>query len=120
VSERVDGEQLALDLAPGPPRRRRAGARSSFHVRSHVTAEEAAAGEARALGQEAAILGDFLIWGPLARVTPSELHRYFPDLPITSIRRALTNLTKRGRLIHYKADRRPGPHGAAESTWGLA
>jgi hypothetical protein len=44
----------------------------------------------------------------------------FPQWPITSVRRALTNLTNRGLLIHHKADRRPGPFGAKESTWSLA
>jgi hypothetical protein len=54
------------------------------------------------------------------RWTPSELHMVFPQWPITSVRRALTNLTTRGLLTHHTADRRPGPFGAKESTWSLA
>jgi hypothetical protein len=113
-------EQLGLDLAPDPPKRRRAVARSSFHVRSHVTTEEAAAGEERAATQEAQVLDHFRASSPGRRWTPSEMAFYFPAWPITSIRRALTNLTARGWLVHFPADRRPGPHGARESTWGLA
>lgn len=112
--------QLPLDLAPEQPRRRRAEARSSFHVRSHVTAEEAAGGEERTARQEDAIVEWFRARPRGSRSTPSEVHAAFPRWPITSIRRALTNATRAGLLIHYPGYRRRGPHGAMESTWGLA
>jgi hypothetical protein len=109
--------QLPLDLAaempPAPARTRR-----SFHVRSHVTAEEAQAGEARARTQEAVILGWFRL--ERARLTPSEVHSICREWPLTSIRRALTNLTTAGLLTHHPGDRRPGPFGAKESTWSIA
>jgi hypothetical protein len=122
-------EQLDLILEPpDPPRQERTQALRSHHVRSHQTAEEALAGEARARAQEASILGYFQAFAGTAacegatpgRWTPSEVHAVFPQWPVTSIRRALTNLTSAGRLVHYPADRRPGPRGARESTWGLA
>lgn len=43
-----------------------------------------------------------------------------PPPLLTSVRRALTNLTNLGLLVHYKHDRRESPRGARESTWGLA
>jgi hypothetical protein len=125
-------QQLALQLddAPAP----RPGRPRSHHVRSHQTVEEAAMGEERAQRQEAAVLNLMRAFRNVAqatraapgRWTPSEVAAMFPAWPITSIRRALTNLStaRPGQpdppLVHYPADRRPGPHGAKESTWGLA
>jgi DNA-binding GntR family transcriptional regulator len=117
--------QLPLDLAaempPAPARPQR-----SFHVRSHVTAEEAQAGEARARTQEAQVL-EWLRrftrsqrFATGSRWTPSEIARAFSSWPLTSVRRALTNLTTAGLLTHWPGDRRPGPFGAKESTWSIA
>jgi hypothetical protein len=123
-------KQLELELSdpPRPPRRRRAAALESFHVQSHMPVDEVLAGEREAARQEAAILGYFetfrrttlVAGGVPGRFTPSEVAGMFPDWPITSIRRAMTNLTTRGKLVHHRKDRRPGPHGAKESTWSLA
>lgn len=112
----------------------------SFHVRSHQTVEEVSAGEAKAKRQEGAILEFFRYHddqgnGHHTRWTPSEVHAAIvsmgqfvhetfrgprPILPVTSVRRAITNLTTAGLLVHHRADRRPGPYGAKESTWSLA
>lgn len=112
-------DQLGLDLEE-QPRAPRTDAREAFHVRSHVTAEEAAEGEARAASQDDQVLAFFRACSPGRRWTPSEAYFYFSTWPITSLRRSFTNLTVRGLLVHYPADRRPGPRGARESTWGLA
>jgi hypothetical protein len=111
---------LALeDVAPTPRRRQR----RAFHVRSHQTVEEALAGEQRAGRQDRRVLEVFRDCG--RRLTPSQVHGLLcdecgPPAPLlTSIRRSLTNLTSCGLLIHYPADRRLGPHGVKESTWGL-
>lgn len=92
----------------------------SFHVRSHVTVSEAEEGERRAQRQEDLLLEWFRSY-PDARPTPSELWmiEICKGWPLTSVRRALSNLTRAGYLVHYKADRRPGPYGANESCWGL-
>jgi len=112
--------QLALDMsiAPAPPPTARI---LSYHVRSHQTVAEVVSGEGKARRQEDRVLGWFQAH-PTARVTPSELWRWegVARLPLTSVRRALSNLTTQGWLRHYKSDRRPGPYGANESTWGLA
>lgn len=119
-------QQLPLVLDAPPPRRRRAAALCSHHLRSHQPADEALEGEKKAAAQEEAILellradADACQAWDKRRWTPSEVHEAFRRWPITSIRRALTNLTNRGLLIHYPADRRQGPRGGKESTWGLA
>lgn len=116
-------DQLGLDLdeqpAPNPPRRRR-----SYHVRSHQTVDEVVAGEHKASLQDARIL-DVFRRAPGQRFTPSAVQDELiemepPPVPLlTSVRRSITTLCTRGFLIHFKADRRPGPFGSKQSTWGL-
>lgn len=116
--------QLAFTFEPAP-RAHREGALHSFHVRSHVTVPEALEGESRAAAQEGIILA-FFREHP-GRWTPSEVannvNRGRPrPWPLTSVRRAITNLAAEPReeLVHHPKDRRPGPFGSLESTWGLA
>ncbi len=108
---------IAWDL-PGPkPRRPR-----SFHVRSHVRVEEAEAGEVRAQDQEAHVLtwmrsheGRWTPWEVAEGLGSTPPRR---PLPITSVRRALTNLTKQGFLRHHPEERRvSGPYDSVSSTW---
>jgi len=88
----------------------------SFHVRSHVTVQEALEGERRAQSQDEAVLA-WMRAHP-GRWMPCEVHAGLGTAaPLTSIRRALTDLTKAGRLQHWPADRRPGVFGALNSTW---
>ena len=62
-----------------------------------------------------------------SRLTPSQVQAILAGdghrLLLTSVRRSLTNLSTCGRyappLEHHPTDRRPGPYGAKESTWGL-
>lgn len=56
----------------------------------------------------------------LIMASPSFLCEYFYNkYPITSIRRALTDLTRRGKLVKT-AIRTVGPYGRAEFCWRLA
>lgn len=100
--------------APAPPR--------AFHAHgAHLTVAEAQQAEARCQRQDAVVMAWFRLH-PGTRVTPSELHALLvmaKPWPLTSIRRALSNATHAGLLAHHKADRRPGPFGANESTWSL-
>jgi hypothetical protein len=108
-------QQLGLQLEPAPTAPRAAALRS-FHVRSHVTAEEAIAGEANAQSQEEQIL----VWmrAHPGRHTPPEVKEGMGiPWPLTSVRRALTNLTAAFELRHWPADRREGIYGAKNSTW---
>lgn len=50
--------------------------------------------------------------------SPSELYDGLETYPITSIRRALTNLTKQGKLIKTD-EKRIGMYGRSEYVWKL-
>jgi hypothetical protein len=102
------------------PRRKRSLRLRSFHVRSHITAGEATGAETRAAGQEEEIVDWFARQPHGTRATPSEVWRAFQRWPLTSVRRALTNLAHARVLEHYPAERREGLYGSKESTWGLA
>lgn len=50
--------------------------------------------------------------------TPAEVHnRTMPTAPITSCRRAMTNLTTQGVLMKMKV-KAPGDYGRPTHTWG--
>mgnify|MGYP001589160835 CR=1 FL=1 len=89
--------------------------------------EEALGGERRAKAQEFVVALFFAARGKgSVRFTPTEVWEGLErQWPLTSIRRALTNLSDERRydhppLQHHPRDRRPGPRGARESTWSLA
>lgn len=71
----------------------------------------------QAARQEAAIL-EYYQKRPFQPISPSQLARVFRDWPITSIRRAITNLTHAGRLT--KTSRMTtGLYGKKEHYWKL-
>jgi Fe2+ or Zn2+ uptake regulation protein len=75
--------------------------------------------EGKAAQQDEAVLGILKLYYP-ASLSPSEVHEIYcqtgRDCPVTSIRRALTNLTKEGFLI--KTDvMKDGQYGRKEHTW---
>ena len=73
----------------------------------------------KAKTQDQAVL-DLFENNPYTAFTPSEVHRVFgPMTPITSIRRALTNLTNDGKLKKTNAKRK-GPYDRYEFCWKLA
>lgn len=51
-------------------------------------------------------------------ITPSQIYGFVDNYPITSIRRALTNLTKQGKLIKTN-EKRIGMYGRSEYVWKL-
>lgn len=53
-----------------------------------------------------------------ALVTPADLHKHFPMWPITSIRRAITDLTKLG-VLEKTNERREGEYGQLNYCWKL-
>lgn len=52
------------------------------------------------------------------KASPSELLEYFENTPITSIRRALTNLSNKGKLIKTD-EKKIGIFGRNEYVWEL-
>ena len=51
-------------------------------------------------------------------LTPSEVWEYLMEYPLTSIRRAMTNLTDQGRLIKTNTQK-VGYYGKANYVWKL-
>lgn len=51
-------------------------------------------------------------------LTPSEVWEYLMEYPLTSIRRAMTNLTDQGRLIKTSTQK-VGYYGKANYVWKL-
>jgi hypothetical protein len=120
----TDRQQLELGFsAPEAPR---AGRLRHHHVRSHETVDEAIAGEARAIRQEDVLVAWFEVQTyvlPSVRFTPSQVWKLLGEglgWPLTSCRRACSNATRDGRLVHHPEDRRDGLYGAKEGTWSLA
>jgi len=55
---------------------------------------------------------------PGRHYTPAEVARYFPKYPLTSVRRAMTNLTDAELLTKTKL-RTPGIYGSPNFNWRL-
>lgn len=113
-------EQLELELT-APVQTKPA----IFFVRGQaMTLAEFEAGERKAGKQDAEILAVFQA-RPGVRLGPWQVldilnQETLGGAPIiTSVRRSVTTLTKRGLLVHHRKERRPGPHGSAESLWSL-
>lgn len=70
-----------------------------------------------AVSQETAIL-QFYQHHSLRAFSPSQLGRVFRDWPLTSIRRALSDLTAAGRLVKTN-QLRAGLYGKQEHCWQL-
>lgn len=91
----------------------------AFHTPRHVLPfEEQGAGERQAQSQDARVLA-WMRAHP-GRHIPPDVHAGLEAENVwileKSVRRALTNLTARGELVHHTTDRRPGPFGM-NSTW---
>ena len=70
----------------------------------------------KAMTQEELIFALFVSYRIL---TPSQIHSIFSRWPLTSIRRAITDLTSAGKLV--KTDRMlPGEYGKPEHVWAVA
>ena len=121
-----DDRQLAIALAD-PPRQEKTAALRSYHTKNrNVPVEEALQGERRARGQEARILAWFRAVRPGYCATPTDVYNaFFGRLELTSVRRALSNLSDEKRytrppLRHNEKDYRPSPRDGTETTWSLA
>ena len=91
-----------------------------YHNTNKLTNDELKEANDKAFTQEEAILDIFE--DKEVRLTPSDVWviycRDFKDVPLTSIRRAITNLTHRYKL--YKCDdMRKGMYGKMEHCWKI-
>lgn len=76
------------------------------------------AARAQTMRQEDAVL-DYFRRHPGAMFTPEQIHAaVMPDAPLTSARRAITNLTNEGALVKTTAQRR-GKYGKPVHCWQL-
>jgi hypothetical protein len=92
----------------------------SFHIRNNTPEQEVIEGEAAAQKQEA-IIFDFFKANPESKYTPFDIKEAVgSSWELTSIRRAISNLTKRGYLIKDALDRKPGKKGKSNCTWYYA
>ncbi len=99
----------------------------AYHVQAHQTVAEVHAGEHRAAHQDALVLEWFLAHP--GHHTAAEVHASIAGAegradgrerwPLTSTRRALTNLKTRGQLRRHDEDRRDGGFGVLTATWSL-
>lgn len=110
---------LGLDDVPAIPR---SGVLRRFHAKASTCLQDALDGERRAERQEEILMRWWGSVGSQERFTPSEVHTHVSGgcWPLTSTRRAITNLTKAGLLVHHPQIRRVGPFGVNESTWSLS
>lgn len=74
---------------------------------------------AKAKSQEEEILIIFSEYNKVLNgVAPTQLYALTDHYPLTSVRRALTNLTKQGKLIKTN-EKRIGMYGRSEYVWKL-
>ena len=91
----------------------------TYHNTTHSTGEELRDFRRKTLAQDHLVL-EFFKKHPNETFTPSQvLHRLFAEnVPVTSVRRAMTNLTDRGKL-EKTTEQRKGPFGRPEYCWRL-
>lgn len=92
--------------------------RNSYHNTVKVGIDEEATRELLAKSQDEIVLSIFRA-APLCRHTPETIHStHFPRTPLTSVRRAFTNLKNRG-LIRKTGEQQPGLYGHLVNVWEL-
>lgn len=88
----------------------------TYYNTTNLTEGQLAREIQNAKSQEEAVL---LIFKSEGRLSPSEVYNRYPTpVPLTSIRRAISNLTSDGHL-EKTADKKPGAYGKPEYVWQL-
>lgn len=91
----------------------------SYHNTTQETGENAARFEEIARTQEDCVLAFFRAHPRADGWTPSEVNRRaMRSCPLTSTRRAITNLTRDGKLVRTNMKRK-GPYGRPEYAWRI-
>lgn len=91
-----------------------------YHNTNKESGATLAQSEAKAKSQEDKVMEFFTAFGDSYHFTPDAVLQYgdFPDTPITSIRRAMTNLKKQGKLMKTE-NMEIGSYGKRVHTWKL-
>lgn len=106
------------DPVPEPPARGSADSgNDSYFNTTKETGDQLASYRHKAKGQEAVIM-KFFLEHPGRLFTPSQLNPLLPRAPLTSVRRAISDLTTAGVLVKT-AQKRPGLFGRPELHWKL-
>ena len=124
MTQRAEKTRDLFEDSPPTPVTQAAGAlrplvsTGVFYNTVNATGAELAECRQRAATQEQ-VLYAFFLRHPTLACSPSRLGPVLPKAPITSIRRALTNLTAAGILV--KTDQQtPGVWGKPEHLWRLS
>lgn len=88
-----------------------------YYNTNGLTGEELVKAKYKVMCQTAKIYRHFAR-GENRSLTPSEVHNRFPQFPLTSIRRAITDLTKLG-VLEKTDQRREGEYGQPNYCWKL-
>lgn len=92
----------------------------TYYATTSVDARQRRAYRNAAAGQEAAILNYFRAQGAGYAASPERIQaNVLPSAPITSVRRAMTNLTQRGELVRQPRTIE-GLYGRPVHLWALA
>lgn len=105
------------DPAPGASQARRDIGQKSYFNTTGQTGDQLAEYRERAATQEAVIL-QFFQEHPRNTYTPSDLTKLLPRAPLTSIRRAVTDLTRQG-LLEKTTSQKNGIYNRPEHKWRL-
>jgi len=92
----------------------------TYYATTPVDGRQRRAYRNAAAGQEAEILAYFRQQGPGFSASPEAIQaQVLPHAPITSVRRAMTNLTRRGELAR-QSQTIEGMYGRPVHLWALA
>lgn len=91
---------------------------TTFHNTIRLEGSELVSAANQAQAQKELILS-FLKQNAGRKFTPRELHGYFPNMELTSVRRCLTDLTKEGFLMNTMAtgEKREESKGRPNYLW---
>jgi len=103
--------------APVPAKPRRQVSAGSFYNTTGVTGNQLQQYRQQAESQESVIL-QFFLEHPHSAYTPSELSKLLPRAPLTSIRRAVSDLTREG-LLEKTTAQKNGIYNRPEYKWRL-
>lgn len=109
--------QCTLDLFEDlPPAPEKTGQEAYFNT-TKAKGDELATYRRKAAGQET-VIAEFFKQRPGRMFTPSDLSALLPRAPLTSVRRAISNLTAAG-LLEKTEIKRPGVFNRPEHAWRL-
>jgi predicted transcriptional regulator len=87
----------------------------SFHNTTNESGNQLEIFTEKAKKQESEILSLMMLYKELS---PSDVWKYFQNYPLTSVRRAITNLTNQG-FLEKTQNKKIGVYGRSEFVWKI-